>query len=122
MVSAGYEVTLGELTKAAAAYKAHSDDVKQALAHFRPAADVPGSAFGNLAESAKMASGYEEFSGQVTKSITKLYETLQNGSENLVRSAANYWMAEELVKLYLEYLQEARRGASQDNTSPVPGT
>lgn len=117
MASGGYEVTFSDLMKAAVAYEDHGRDVKQALARFRSAADLPGSAFGNLAESGKMASGYEEFLGQTTQDITKLCESLVNGAVNLAGTAGRYWATEELIMRYLRYRQEVK----QDNANLANG-
>jgi len=108
MASGGFEATLSELIKAAAAFGVRGDEVKQALARFRSAADVPGGAFGNLEVSGKMASGYEEFFSQVTTVVTKLSDTLEAGAESLFKSAVNYWAAEHLVQRYLRYVHEVK--------------
>lgn len=106
MVSEGYEVVLDELLEAAKVFKAHGADVQQMLRQWQHAADLPSNAFGNLAVSPKMAAGYQEFYSQVTKDITKLFGSLSNGSENLVKAAGEYWLAEQLVTMYLQYLRQ----------------
>lgn len=111
MVSEGYEVVLDELLQAAKVFKAHGSDVQQMLRQWQHAADLPGSAFGNLAVSPRMAAGYQEFYSQVTKDITKLFSSLSNGSENLVKAAGEYWLAEHLLTMYLQYLRQVM----QDN-------
>jgi uncharacterized protein YukE len=111
MSSGGYAVDIEELLKGAAAYKSQGGDVHQLLQQWQKAADLPGSVFGNLAVSSQMASGYEKFFSQVTKEITTLYQELQKGSESLVKAAATYWVTEQLMTVYLQFLKEAM----QDN-------
>jgi uncharacterized protein YukE len=108
MVSEGYDVVPGELLEAAKVFKARAGDVEQMLRQWQRAADLPGGAFGNLAISPKMAAGYQEFYRQVTDDITKLAGSLSNGSENLVKAAGEYWLAEHLVSMYLQYLRQVR--------------
>jgi hypothetical protein len=106
VASDGFEVVLNELGAAGAAYKTQSDKVKEAVARFRLAAELPRSAFGNMANSAQLASRYEEFFSQVTTDIAKLYQTLLSGAVSLAAAKANYVIAEDLVTLYLEYLKD----------------
>lgn len=106
MTSGGFEVVFSELGDAGAAYKTQSDKVKEALAEFRLAAELPRSAFGNVAHSVQLASHYEEFFSQVTKDITKLHQTLLSGAASLAAAKASYVIAEDLVMLYQEYLKE----------------
>jgi hypothetical protein len=111
MASEGYEVVLDELLDAAKVFKARGADVQQMLRQWQHAADLPASAFGNLAVSPRMSAGYQEFCSQVTKDVTKLFGSLSNGSENLVKSAGEYWLAEQMVTMYLQYLHQVM----QDN-------
>ena len=106
MAGDGFEVVLSELGDAAAAYKTQSDSVQQALTRFRAAADLPRSAFGNMSESAQLASKYQEFFSQVTQDVTKLRQTLLSGAVALSAARAQYIVAEDLVRLYLEYLKQ----------------
>jgi uncharacterized protein YukE len=112
MVSDGYEVVLDELLESAKVFKARAGDVEQMLRQWQHAADLPGSAFGNLAVSPKMAAGYQEFYSQVAKDIAKLSGSLSNGSQNLVKAAGEYWLAEQLVAMYLQYLRQVMRDNS----------
>jgi hypothetical protein len=106
VASDGFEVVLSELGDAGAAYKAQSESVQRALARFRSAADLPRSAFGNMSQSAQLASRYQEFLGQVTNDVTKLHQTLLSGAVTLAAARAKYIVAEDLVLLYLEYLKQ----------------
>ena len=105
MAGDGFEVVLSELGEAGAAYKAQSSNVQQALSRFRSEADLPRSAFGNMSQSAKLASQYQEFFSRVTNDITKLHQTLLSGAVALAATRAKYIVADDLVLLYLEYLK-----------------
>lgn len=96
MASGGFEVTPSELDSAADEYKRQVDTVRQALARFQNATDLPDSAFGNLPQSKQLAAQYHEVTGQVTSDITKLWKALLTGYANLAMSAANYRTAEHL--------------------------
>jgi hypothetical protein len=102
----GFEVVLSELGEAGAAYKAQSSNVQQALARYRAAADLPRGAFGNMTQSAELASHYQEFFSRVTSDVTKLHQTLLSGAVALAATRAKYIVAEDLVLLYLEYLKQ----------------
>jgi uncharacterized protein YukE len=91
------QVKFQELQNAASAYKAEGDDVKKALAAFEQAANLPASAFGNLAQSGNLASEYERFYNQVVSDVAKLAKTLPEGGAKLAASAIVYHNAE--VKL-----------------------
>ena len=111
MPGGGYAVDIQELLNGAAVYESQGGEVHQLLRQWQKAADLPSSAFGNLAVSSQMASGYEKFFSQVTKEITTLYQELQMGSESLVKAAATYWAAEKMMTAYLKFLGEVM----QDN-------
>jgi uncharacterized protein YukE len=93
---AGFEVTPTELDNVADEYKKQVDAVRQALARFQQATDLPDSAFGNLPQSAQLAKQYHQVTGQVTNDMTKLWKALMTGYANLAASAANYRKAEHL--------------------------
>lgn len=110
MASGGYEVTVGELAEASGTYHAEGDDVRQALARFRAAAALPDSAFGNLPQSASMASQYQEFLEHVTQDLTRMSEALLTGSAKLAGNAAAYRRAEQVVLQYLRNIGQAGQG------------
>jgi uncharacterized protein YukE len=89
------QVEFDELEKAAAAYKNEGSDIKQALTRFQAAANVPASAFGNLAESKQLASEYEQFFERVSSDMNTLSKALLDGTAKLRASAALYRTADE---------------------------
>jgi hypothetical protein len=109
MTSGGYAVDIQALLNGAAAYKSQGGDIHELLWQWQRTADLPSSAFGNLAVSSQMASGYEKFFSQVTDEITTLYQELQKGSESLVKASATYWVAEKMMTGYLQFLNEVMR-------------
>lgn len=88
-------VKFQELQNASAAYKAEGGNVKQALAAFEAAADLPPSAFGNLPESSDLASQYGKFYKQIVSDMAKLSTALPDGAASLAASALVYQNAEK---------------------------
>lgn len=95
MRSGGYEVAIQHLEEAARGYEAQMEAIKQAQARFRAAADLHASAFGNLPQSAKLASQYQAFFSQVSGDMTKLWESLMSGALTLALTAIAYETAEK---------------------------
>jgi hypothetical protein len=96
----GYQVELEALDKAAAAYKAQGAAVERYLEEFLSKASIPDSAFGNLPQSAQLASQYRAFLDQVRSDITKLSQSLNGGGERMSASAANYRSAESASTIH----------------------
>lgn len=95
MRSGGYEVAIAHLEDAARSYEAQMEVIKQAQARFKAAADLHASAFGNLPQSANLASQYQKFFSQVSGDMTKLWESLMSGALTLALTAIAYETAEK---------------------------
>lgn len=95
MPRGGYEVAIQDLEDAARGYKAQMDAIQQAQAKFKSAADLPASAFGNLPQSATLASEYRTFFSQVSSDMTKLWESVLSGALTLALNALAYETAEK---------------------------
>lgn len=98
MSSGGYEVAIADLEQAARAYRAQMEAIRQAQATFKSGADLPASAFGNLPQSATLASEYQKFFSQVSSDMTKLWESVLSGALTLALSALAYQAAEQKTK------------------------
>lgn len=98
MSSGGYEVAIADLEKAARAYRAQMEAIRQAQAAFKSGADLPASAFGRLPQSATLASEYQKFFSQVGSDMTKLWESVLSGALTLALSALAYETAEQQTK------------------------
>lgn len=95
MSGGGYEVAIAQLEDAARGYKAQMDAIQQAQARFKSAADLPPSAFGNLPQSATLASEYQKFFSQVSSDMTQLWESVLSGALTLALNALAYETAEK---------------------------
>lgn len=94
-VSDGFEVTPQELQATAAVYGTQSEVVAKALAAFEAATNLPASAFGNLPNSPKFASEFENFGKQVKADMQTLVNSLKAGDQKLTKNAQNYQTTEQ---------------------------
>jgi hypothetical protein len=100
MPSDGYQVMLGELRDAAAAYKAQGEAVRQALARFEPAFRLPDTVFGNVPNSRTLASQCQEALERIRSDLTRMQEGLATGAVKLAASAETYKAADDVVEFY----------------------
>jgi hypothetical protein len=93
-VSEGYAVVLQHLVEAAEAFRKAALTTSGVHREFTGAAAITDSAFGNLADSWKLANQVQAFLHQVDADMKTLLDSLDGASARLDQTALNYLLAE----------------------------